>query len=61
MPDAKAELKVVNRLSLESYGALTRTLPVIAVNNETSAHQAGFQLGIQLVLQKLREGYVVGA
>ena len=48
------------RLAPEAYAALCKQLPVIAVNNETGVLQAGFQLGVQAVLQKLREGFVVG-
>lgn len=51
----------VVRLSPEVYEALVKTLPPVYVSNETTAHQAGYQLGIQLVLSKLREGYVVQA
>lgn len=49
-----------HRLSAESYEQLVKQLPGIAVSNETSALQAGYQLGMQLVLKKLREGFVVG-
>lgn len=49
------------RLTPEAYAQLLKQCPVIAVNNETSAQQAGFQLGAHYVLQKLREGFVVGA
>ena len=48
------------RLAPEAYAALCKTLPGIAVNNETGTLQAGYQLGVQAVLQKLREGFVVG-
>lgn len=49
------------RLAPEAYVALIKTCPIIAVTNDTSLLQAGFQLGVQHVLQKLREGFVVGA
>lgn len=48
-----------HRLSQDAYAALTKQLPSAAVDNEVSAHRAGFLLGIQHVLQKLREGFVV--
>lgn len=60
MTSPTTPVKEVHRLSSEAYSQLCGKLPAIAVNNETSSHQAGFQLGIQLVLQKLREGFVVG-
>lgn len=61
--DAKTrtEVEFRHRLSPEAYAQLLKQCPMIAVTNDTSAHQAGFQLGVQHVLQKLREGFVVGA
>jgi hypothetical protein len=52
--------QVVQRLSPLAYEQLRKSLPDIAVNNETSPMQAGYQLGIQAILKKLREGFVVG-
>ena len=49
-----------HRLSAEAYEQLAKQCPSIAVTNETATLQAGYQLGIQLVLGKLREGFVVG-
>jgi len=50
----------VHRLSTEAYGKLEKALPAVPfVTAETTAHQAGFLIGVQLVLAKLREGYVV--
>jgi hypothetical protein len=54
------QVKEVHRLSSEAYAQLTKLVPTIAVTNDTATLQAGYQLGIQLVLQKLREGFVVG-
>ena len=48
------------RLAPEAYVQLSKQVHGIAVNNETSMLQAGFQLGVQSVLLKLREGFVVG-
>lgn len=48
----------VIRLQADAYAQLSRQCSTIAVNNETSPLQAGFQLGVQHVLQKLREGFV---
>lgn len=56
----KPENQITHRLSEEAYGHLTKGMPGIAVTNETTERQMGFQLGIQYVLQKLREGFVVG-
>jgi hypothetical protein len=56
---ANAKPEVYHRLDSDQYTKLAKSLPQLAVTNDTSAHQAGFQLGIQLVLQKLREGWVV--
>ncbi len=57
--DPNIQPEVYHRLDSDQYAKLAKALPQLAVTNDTSAHQAGFQLGIQLVLQKLREGWVV--
>ena len=49
----------LHRLSTDAYEQLLKVLPGPAVDNDLSAHRAGFLLGIQHVLQKLREGFVV--
>lgn len=49
----------VTRLTPEVYAALEAKLIAPHCNNETSAIQAGFQLGVQAVLKELRRGYVV--
>lgn len=48
------------RLDAEQYEALVKTVPGISVGKDTTELQAGIQLGVQLVLQKLREGFVIG-
>lgn len=52
--------KQVQRLTPEVYADLERQLPKMAVTNDTSPMQAGYQLGVQTVLRLLREGYVTG-
>lgn len=59
-PTIKPTTEITHRLSEEAYGQLTKGMPGIAVTNETTERQMGFQLGIQYVLQKLREGFVIG-
>lgn len=48
------------RLSQGVYEDLERKIGQILVNRETTELMAGQQLGIQLVLRLLREGYVIG-
>jgi hypothetical protein len=52
--------KIVIKLEPAEYAALCRTIPgaVINVASTTTDLQAGFQLGVQAVLQALREGFV---
>ena len=57
--EAGVAVRELHRLSSDAYGQLSKQCPVIAVNNDTQQLQAGFQLGVQHVLQKLREGFVV--
>ena len=54
-----AQTHEVHRLSQEAYNQLLKVVPGPAVDNELSSHRAGFLLGIQFILQKLREGFVV--
>jgi hypothetical protein len=51
-------LQVFHRLSQESMGELRRQLPPITTPED--GVQAAYQLGIQLVLQKLQQGFVIG-
>lgn len=48
------------RLSPEVYKSLEAKFSKPIVTENTTAHQAGFQLGIHAVLQALRQGFVVG-
>lgn len=48
------------RLTREVYEDLERKVGRVIVTQETTALQAGYQLGVQAVLKALREGYVVG-
>lgn len=66
--DAIKELNVtqveVVRLSRDQYQKLVHSLGGMAVpfsGNQTTEQQAGFMLGIQYVLQKLRDGFVIEA
>jgi hypothetical protein len=56
MPDE--QVKRVTRLTPEVYAALEKQLPKMVVTAETTDMQAGMQLGVQLVLKHLREGFV---
>lgn len=58
----KPETKVVefHRLSMAAYEALEKKCPAPLVNSDTTAHQAGYMLGVQYVLTLLRDGYRVG-
>lgn len=53
------QTKQVVRLSPEVYRALEDKMYRPIVTTETTAHQAGFQLGVAAVLKELRNGYVV--
>lgn len=48
------------RLETSQYEALEKTLTGPTVTTATTELQAGYQLGVQDVLRKLRAGYVVG-
>lgn len=47
------------RMSTEEYRKLEKSLPPPAISREDDAVQAAYRLGIQLVLSKLREQFVV--
>jgi hypothetical protein len=51
--------KVVVRLDIDTLAALEKELPPPVVTNATSELMAGYQLGVQAVLQKLRAGYAI--
>jgi len=54
---SKPERKV--RLDAEELDALRRKLPRPAVTADTTPLQAGYQLGVQQVLELLRDGWVI--
>lgn len=51
----------VQRLTREVYLQLERECSRLAVGPTTTELQAGYQLGIAAVLEKLRNGIVIGA
>jgi len=53
-------VREVHRLSLESYRKLERELSSPVMGKDTTPQQTGYLLGIQHVLQKLRDGYTIG-
>lgn len=53
-------VRETHRLSAEAYAALVLTLPTPFIGKDTTALQAAQQVGIELVLKKLREGFVIG-
>ena len=55
MPEQKIETVV--RLVPAVYASLEKQLPKPVVTDNTSALQAGYQLGVQAVLKLLREGF----
>lgn len=56
----KPQIQTYTRLTREVYEDLEKKVGRVMVNRETTDLQAGYQLGVQAVLQMLREGYVVG-
>jgi len=48
------------RLHPDELDRLARRLPRPVVSAETTDLQAGYQLGVQYVLELLREGWVIG-
>jgi hypothetical protein len=49
------------RLTPDQYEALARKLVPPVVTTQTTALQAGYQLGVQHALAMLRDGYVMAA
>jgi hypothetical protein len=47
------------RLTPAVYKSLENAMVPPVVNNSTTAHMAGYQLGVQAVLKALREGFIV--
>lgn len=52
-------IETMYRLNKEQYDQLVRQLPKPIPSENTTDIQAGYLLGIQFVLDKLREGYVI--
>ena len=52
--------RTVIRLDQEAYTQLSKQLGGIGVGQDTTPLQAGYMLGVQEVLRKLREGFVIG-
>ena len=53
------QTKLIVRLTTEVYRELENKMYRPVVTAETTAHQAGYQLGVAAVLKELRNGYVV--
>lgn len=51
--------QVLVRLDPDAYTRLERELTPPVVTNQTTDLMAGYQLGVQEVLKKLRTGYVI--
>jgi TolB-like protein len=49
----------VIRLTADMMAELEKQLPPPVVTSQTTDLLAGYQLGVQAVLQKLRAGYVI--
>jgi hypothetical protein len=62
MEDSKNPTKVreVVRLTKEMYEHLEKTLPPPILTDKTTDLSAGYILGVQATLKRLREGFVVG-
>ena len=58
-PSVSIREEVVVRLNSEVYKKLEERFSKLVVTSATTAHEAGYQLGVQAVLQALRSGYVV--
>ena len=61
MSDNQVAPQQLARLDHETYRALAAGFPAVHVSTTTTDLQAGFQLGVQAVLEKLREGFVIGS
>ncbi len=57
--DSTPPTREVVRLNTAVYADLVKKCPPPMVTERTTDHHAGYLLGIQYVLQLLREGYVV--
>lgn len=58
----KPETKIteIARLGSDEYAALAAQFPPLLVVSNTTDLQAGYLLGVQAVLEKLRQGFVIG-
>jgi hypothetical protein len=54
------QTRQVHRLSQEALMELRKKLPLPDVSSTTTDLEAGYKLGIQKVLDLLREGFVIG-
>lgn len=54
------KVELIARMTPEVYEKLESKMLRTAVTSETTAHQAGYQLGVAAVLHELRKGYVIG-
>ena len=59
-PRVETKPNEIYRFSPESLTLLERQLPKPGVTAETTPLQAGMMLGVQMVLDKLRNGFTVG-
>lgn len=50
----------IQRLDSDSYAALASKFGPPLVTDKTTDLQAGYQLGVQAVLEALRQGFVIG-
>lgn len=58
MPETKpTQVLTITRLNPALYAKLEQKFSRPIVLSTTTAHEAGFQLGVQAVLQELRNGY----
>ncbi len=58
-PEPRVVHEVVVRMDYDVYDHLERSVSNTGVVSTTSEIEAGFKLGVQHVLQKLRAGYVI--
>jgi Cu/Ag efflux pump CusA len=59
MANPKPNEEVIIRLQPDVYKQLEDSLPAPVISTTTTDQQVSFALGIQYVLKKLREGFVV--
>jgi hypothetical protein len=52
-------VSTVIRFDEAQIAALAKSLPTPVVDNDTTPLNAGMKLGVQVVLQKLREGFTI--